>query len=576
MGTCTISLERGRVDSHKSAAGYVDNDWLTVVWVAGGETTTRTWQVSDLQGHTEIADGSELAPFADSLDRADDVPVVVTATIMNLSSVDRDHQVDVATAFARDLAVEVEKAYMTAAKITLLALGVLTAPEVAALTLPAAALDIAAAGVDVLERFEDEIHKATRALFDDVLGPLVGKVVETIWHVLGGQPDCNGPVLSDAFFFAANQDRAEWIRDRAYPGVQDNEFCGLPPHTTLTWWLGRDVEPHYPALGHEHVPGQIWALTPRMWHQPGHPSSDHLTHDLLWYNHLGIATSEFSWDGPRKLGNTWEFSQVLPGVDGCLYAIDTNGTIHWYRNRRYRDGVADWLVRSEVGHDFRVPIRRPTPDDFVGVFCDTRMDAPGDWLVDWQHHHVPVPGPIDWQHHHFPAPGPAPDPAPGDVSTHQVVYAIKPDGQLLWYAHEGYATGTGKWANGGQGVRLSGQWVDGVRRVFSGGLGVIYVIRDDGTMRWFRHTGSSTGADTWVGGHEIHHDDWRPMTNVFSVGAGIIYAIDADGVLWWYQHRGWYDGAIDWTERRHVGDGWNRNGFLVVANSVDVTPRPDL
>src|SRR4051812_36205095 len=150
MGTCTISLESGSVINHKSATGYVDNDWLTLVWIAGGETITRTLRVTDLDGHTEIADGSALAALADTLERADDVPVVVAVTVVNLSSVHRDQQVDVATAFARELAVEVEKAYMTAASITLLALAVLTAPEIALLSLPEAALEIASAGLGVL------------------------------------------------------------------------------------------------------------------------------------------------------------------------------------------------------------------------------------------------------------------------------------------------------------------------------------------------------------------------------------------------------------------------------------------
>lgn len=61
------------------------------------------------------------------------------------------------------------------------------------------------------------------------------------------------------------------------------------------------------------------------------------------------------------------------------------------------------------------------------------------------------------------------------------------------------------------------------------------------------------------------------MVTAFSLGGGLVYAIDPHGVLWWYRHEDWMAGGVTWSDRQKVGEGWNTNGFSVIANSVDLS-----
>ena len=111
----------------------------------------------------------------------------------------------------------------------------------------------------------------------------------------------------------------------------------------------------------------------------------------------------------------------------------------------------------------------------------------------------------------------------------------------------------------------------GQQRVFSGCNGIIYLIGDDGSLRWYKHKGYLDGTFDWEPPLTVGNG-WSAFANVFSIGGGIIYAVDPDGTLWWYKHNGYQDGSDDWEDRKRVGIGWNANGFRVVANSVSLKP----
>ena len=86
-----------------------------------------------------------------------------------------------------------------------------------------------------------------------------------------------------------------------------------------------------------------------------------------------------------------------------------------------------------------------------------------------------------------PAPSLAPDPlAPGPGG---VIYAITPEGDLLWYRHDGRADGSVRWA-ANTGMKIGAGWT--FEHVFPGDAGVIYAVTD----------GYADGNATWAAGGE--------------------------------------------------------------------------
>ena len=80
-----------------------------------------------------------------------------------------------------------------------------------------------------------------------------------------------------------------------------------------------------------------------------------------------------------------------------------------------------------------------------------------------------------------------------------VIYGVKNDGTLDWYRHLGFEDGSDSWVNGGQGIPVgSGDQI--FRLMFSGGYGVIYGVKNDGSLYWYNHLGFANGSKVWVNG----------------------------------------------------------------------------
>jgi tachylectin len=162
-----------------------------------------------------------------------------------------------------------------------------------------------------------------------------------------------------------------------------------------------------------------------------------------------------------------------------------------------------------------------------------------------------------------------------------VIYAIKDNGDLLWYRHEGRDKGADRWAPG-SGKRVGNGW--NFKQVFSGGGGVIYAIqnttldastgrRSGGHLAWYRHDDWLTGGPAWTAPKSVanHWDEFKQVFYGGSSWAGggpdaklrrvgvIIYAIKDNGDLLWYRHDGCDDGADRWApgSGKRVGNGWN-------------------
>jgi hypothetical protein len=89
--------------------------------------------------------------------------------------------------------------------------------------------------------------------------------------------------------------------------------------------------------------------------------------------------------------------------------------------------------------------------------------------------------------------------------------------------------------------------------------GIIYAIRPDGELLWYRHEGRDDGSAEWTEdvGRAVG-TGWGDFQQVFPGGDGVIYAIRNDGGLLWYRHEGRDDGSAEWTEGtgRSIGTGW--------------------
>jgi len=61
----------------------------------------------------------------------------------------------------------------------------------------------------------------------------------------------------------------------------------------------------------------------------------------------------------------------------------------------------------------------------------------------------------------------------------------------------------------------------------------LYTITQDGSLRWYRHTGRSRLAFEWDDA-KVVGSGWQSFRSVFGGGDGGVYAIQPDGVLQWY------------------------------------------
>jgi Tachylectin/Trypsin len=259
---------------------------------------------------------------------------------------------------------------------------------------------------------------------------------------------------------------------------------------------------------------------------------------LQWYRHDGAKSgagfqTAGAWQGARVVGRGWdEVKQVFPGGGDVIYAILADGTLRWYEHKGFNIGAGfesadSWGPPKNVGRGW---------DGLVDVFSGGEG----------------------------------------------VIYAVQPDGTLKWYRHLGYQTGQGfetpgSWAKS----RSVGRGWSGYKHVFSGGQGVIYVIADDGTLKWFRHKAYLTGEGletpgAWEGPKNVGRG-WGDVAQVFSPGDGIIYAVMPDGTLRWFRHVGYLDGrglesGGAWQGPKEVGRGWTALSkiFALQARPLDL------
>jgi hypothetical protein len=155
----------------------------------------------------------------------------------------------------------------------------------------------------------------------------------------------------------------------------------------------------------------------------------------------------------------------------------------------------------------------------------------------------------------------APIVPPAAGVTPAYIYGIRADGELVWYRHDGAASGSsvtipGAW----QGPRpVDSGWAD-FKQVFAGDNGSLYAITNDGILRLYQHSGFETGLTTsesgWLPPQSLSKG-WGNFKQAFSGGGGVLYAITSDGILKWYKH-GVANGKVTWEGPKDVGTGWDK------------------
>ena len=238
--------------------------------------------------------------------------------------------------------------------------------------------------------------------------------------------------------------------------------------------------------------------------------------DLQWYFHQGAFNGSASWAGRGqgvKVGNGWNeglrvFKGSPRGAEGIVYRVDSRGDLYWYRHNGHHTGSSSWAETKKVGSG-------------------------------WQGARLAF--------------------AAGDG----VIYMINREGDLLWYRHLGYLNGSAQWANGGNISKVGNGW-GGMRLAFSGGKGVIYAIDGKGDLYWYRHTGYTNGSFNWSNGASGVKvgSGWNDAASAFSGGDGLIYVLKRDGNLYWYNNTGFATGAATWSSPtgNRIGTGWG--GFV--------------
>lgn len=245
--------------------------------------------------------------------------------------------------------------------------------------------------------------------------------------------------------------------------------------------------------------------------------------ELVWYR-KDTGTSQ--WQGPKTVGNGWDFKDVIPAGGNSFYALTEDGKLFWYQHTGFNDGTRVWKARVEVGHGW----------SFSSIFSGGEG----------------------------------------------IIYAITNEGKLLWYKHNGYQTGAGATAPGAwENPKEVGHGWNGFEQVFSVGGGIIYVITKEGKLRWYKHNGYLTGAGgltpgAWEGPKEVGHG-WNGFRQVVPAGDGVILVIENNGKVRWYKHKGYLTGAgletpSAWEGPVEIGSGWL--GFKKVIALLPVSSAP--
>lgn len=116
-----------------------------------------------------------------------------------------------------------------------------------------------------------------------------------------------------------------------------------------------------------------------------------------------------------------------------------------------------------------------------------------------------------------------------------IVYGVRADGALLWFRHVDWRTGGPSWANGGNG-RVIGSGFQHHRWVGASATGEIYTLDGHGTLSSMRYVLAdfATGAGSWADKARpaVLATGWQRFPRVFGGVDSVLWAVDTGGDLY--------------------------------------------
>ncbi|MEZ4888641.1 MAG: tachylectin-related carbohydrate-binding protein [Chitinophagales bacterium] len=262
-------------------------------------------------------------------------------------------------------------------------------------------------------------------------------------------------------------------------------------------------------------------------------------------------------------------------TEPIIYATSTDNSLLWYKHTGYGTGKFEWSANTgtKVGSGW----------NFKFLFNDGNgylygVTPSGDLM--WYGHNGYHTGSFNWA---LASASKVGNGWAGDTKAvfsggKGVIYLLKENGDLFWYKHLGYKTGKASW-HPKSGTKIGNGW-NVFKAIFSGGNGVFYGIKENGDLAWYRHTGLDNGASTWLGGFNNKiGNGWLSARQVFSTGDGNIYLVNKDnGNLYYYRHLGVLNGTASWGSGtgNQVGTGWKGVKAIGMGSWYDYTVRVDL
>jgi len=287
-------------------------------------------------------------------------------------------------------------------------------------------------------------------------------------------------------------------------------ICGNPRFTpnpnpsTGVSSLGR-VKPHVNSIGRVGVssPAFIYATV------------NDSVGSLRWFRHDGATAGKFDWQGPRVVNTGWDaFRLIFPGGDGKIYAVTRTGTLMLYQHAGFntglgRDDPKGWLPSVEIATGWSGVTHAFSTGSGI-IYAVT-----SDGKLHWYRVTGPIVGKVILE-------GPK-EIGRGWTNLTQIfsigdgiIYAITNDGKLRWFRHVGYLRG--------EGLETPGAWIGPkevgsgwsiYNHVFATSAGIIYGIDRDGKLMWYHHRGFKDGSMAWDGPKQVG-TGWGEAVQVFA------------------------------------------------------------
>jgi hypothetical protein len=191
--------------------------------------------------------------------------------------------------------------------------------------------------------------------------------------------------------------------------------------------------------------------------------------NLKWFWHTGVLDGSYRWREPSQLvGTGWNsFTKIIPMDRGVIYGILPDGTLRWHKHLNYMTGLGGtgdgaWAKAKIVHSGF---------DKYRTVF------GGGNGVL----YAVGNDGKLYWYRHkdYLDNPAVAPINLPRGLNANTIA-ALRNIWNRSW-----------------EGPKVVGDGWDTPTKLFSPGEGHIYAVMPNGDLMYYRHTGWQNGTYVW-------------------------------------------------------------------------------